>query len=220
MEKQRILDQFHNSWLVMILRGDSAQQSIDTFEALIEGGATLLEVPFTTPDACKVIQHLRERHGSHVIVSAGTVTTKEQAQAAIKSGAQAIVSPNLFPPVVQAALDGNVVSSPGCLTPSEVAEALRLGADIIKLFPCDVVGPKFLWFLQGPFPGVRVMPAGCVTLDNMVTYFSAGAYAGVVGVTTEMLLSEAVSEKNFPQITKTSRTWIDSVRQMKEGAYS
>ncbi len=217
MNKEVNLKRLHDEWLVMILRGDTAQQTEDTFEALIEGGATLLEVPFTTPDACGVIRHLRERHGDRVVVAAGTVTTAEQARAAIASGAQGIVSPNVYAPVVEAAAEAGVISAPGCLTPSEVADALRMGADIIKLFPCDMVGPRFLYFLQGPFPGVRVMPAGCILLENMAIYNEAGAFAGVVGVTTEMGLAQAVRERDFKAISEGARHWTSAVRAMKSG---
>jgi len=163
MSKETHLKRLHDEWLVLILRGDTPQQTEDTFEALIEGGATLLEVPFTTPGACHVIGRLRERHGSRVVVSAGTVTTVDQARAAIASGAEGIVSPNLYAPVVEAAVEAGVVSMPGCFTPSEIADALRMGADVIKLFPCNMVGPQFVFYMQGPFPGVRIMPAASTT---------------------------------------------------------
>lgn len=215
MNKEETLKRMGKEWLVLILRGDTACETEDTFNALIEGGATLIEVPFTTPDACGVIERLRARHGARVVVSAGTVTTVEQARAAISSGAQGIVSPNLYPPVVEAAAEAGVVSAPGCMTPSEVADALRLGADVIKLFPCDMVGPKFIWFMQGPFPGVRIMPAGCITLDNMKSYHDAGAFAGVAGVTTEMALADAVRGRCFAEITACARRWVEAVRSMK-----
>jgi len=213
--KSELLKRIHDEWLVLILRGDTPQQTEDTFDALIEGGATLLEVPFTTNGAPGIIRRLRDRHGDRIVVSAGTVTTREQAKAAIDNGAQGIVSPNLYAPVVEEAVNANVISAPGCFTPSEVADALRMGADIIKLFPCDMVGPRFLFFLQGPYPGVRVMPAGCITLDNMRDYNAAGAFAGVAGVTTEMALSEAVKNRSFPEITARARDWTEAVRAMK-----
>ena len=217
MNKENNLKRLHDEWLVLILRGDTAQQTEDTFEALIEGGATLIEVPFTTPGACDVIRHLRERHGSRIVVSAGTVTKVDQAHAAIESGAEGIVSPNLYAPVVEAAVEAGILSAPGCFTPSEIGEALRMGADVIKLFPCDIVGPRFVFFMQGPFPGVRIMPAGSILLENMESYYAVGAFAGVAGVTTEMALAKAVSEGNFAEITACARRWVSAVRAMKSG---
>jgi len=220
MDKENALKRLHEEWLVLILRGDTPQQTEDTFEALIEGGATLLEVPFTTPGACDVIRRLRERHGERIVVSAGTVTTGEQARAAIASGAQGIVSPNLYPPVVETAVEAGVLSAPGCFTPSEIADALRMGADIIKLFPCNMVGPQFVFYMQGPFPGVRIMPAGSIVLENMEAYHAVGAFAGVAGVTTEMPLAKAVKERRFAEITACAKHWVSAVRAMKSGEKS
>jgi 2-dehydro-3-deoxyphosphogluconate aldolase / (4S)-4-hydroxy-2-oxoglutarate aldolase len=205
----------HKAWLVLILRGDTARQTEDAFEAIIEGGGTLLEVPFTTPDACSVIANLRKRHGDRVVVSAGTVTQPEQARQAIDHGAQAIVSPNLYPAVVEVAVQQGVLAAPGCFTPSEVGEALRCGAEIIKLFPCYPLGPEYSGFLQGPFPGNRIMPAGCITLESMRAYYEAGAFAGVVGVTTEMRLLEAVREGRFAEITQCTRRWMEEVEGLR-----
>ncbi len=219
MNKEELLKRIHEEWLVAILRGDTARQTEDAFEALIEGGITLVEVPFTTPGACEVIRRLRERHGDRIVVSAGTVTTAEQARAAIASGAQGIVSPNLYLPVLEAAVAAGVVSAPGCFTPSEIAEALRHGADIIKLFPCDMVGPKYLMYMLGPFPGIRIMPAGSIVLENMQAYYDQGAFAGVAGVTTEMQLLDEVKAGRFADITECARRWTAQVRRMTaEGA--
>ena len=214
MNKTSMLERMHREWLVLILRGDTARQTEDTFDALVAGGATLLEVPFTTPDACRVIANLRKRHGDRVVVSAGTVTTVEQARMAIDSGAQGIVSPNLFPPIVELAVEKGIVSAPGCFTPSEIADALRLGADVIKLFPCDMVGPRYLMFMLGPFPGTRIMPAGSIVLENMQAYYDEGAFAGVAGVTTEMQLLDAVRAGRFDEITKTAERWFGAVKAM------
>ncbi len=214
MNKEAILERTHRDWLVLILRGDTARQTEDTFDALVEGGATLLEVPFTTPGACTVIENLRKRHGDRVVVSAGTVTTLEQARMAIDSGAQGIVSPNLYPPIVEYTVGCGVVSVPGCFTPSEIADALRLGADLIKLFPCNMLGPQFVMYMQGPFPGVRIVPAGSIVLENMHAYYNEGAFAGVAGVTTEMKLLDAVKNSRFDEITRCAERWFACVRAM------
>jgi len=215
MDNQSVLARIHDDWLVLILRADSPRQAEDAFEAIIAGGGTLLEVPFTIPDACSVIAHLRRRHGDRIVVSAGTVTRPEQAQQAIDHGAQAIVSPNLHPPIVEMARRQGVLVMPGCFSPSEVADALRCEADLIKLFPCNPVGPDYVGYLLGPFPGTRIVPAGSVTLENMKAYCDAGAFAGVVGVMTEMRLADAVRAGRFAEITARTRLWLEHVRRMR-----
>jgi 2-dehydro-3-deoxyphosphogluconate aldolase/(4S)-4-hydroxy-2-oxoglutarate aldolase len=127
------------------------------------------------------------------------------------------VSPNLYEAVVEEAVSAGVVSAPGCFTPTEAAHAMRMGADIIKLFPCDRVGPRFVYFMQGPCPGVRIMPAGSITIHNMSDYCAAGAFAGVAGVTTEMPLADAVKNRRFAEITECAREWTAAVRRMKSG---
>jgi 2-dehydro-3-deoxyphosphogluconate aldolase/(4S)-4-hydroxy-2-oxoglutarate aldolase len=210
--KERVLARIGEEWLVAILRGDTAEETESVLHAIVEGGVTLIEVPYTTPDAGRVIQRLRERHGDAIVVSAGTVTTVEQAESAFRNGASAIVSPNLYPPVVEFALSHGLVSMPGCVTPTEIADALRLGADLIKLFPCYPLGPEYLSFMLGPFPGTRIVPAGRITLENMGEYRRAGAFAGVVGVTTEMGLLDAVKSRDTDRLRSTARMFIEAAR--------
>jgi len=215
MDKSHVLQRIGDNWLIVIMRGETAEETEATCDALVAGGATLIEVPFTTPNASRVIRSLRARHGDRVIVSAGTVLTVEQAQEAVESGAQAIVSPNVFPPVVDFAVRRGVVSMPGCVTPTEIADALRLGADLIKLFPCYNLGPEYLGFMLGPYPGIRIVPAGRITLENMHEYSKAGAFAGVVGATTEMGLLEAVKTRDYDRVARTARLFMEKAREVR-----
>lgn len=205
MDKDLVLKRIEDAWLVAIMRGETPEETEAVCDALVAGGLRLIEVPFTVPEAPRVIRSLRARHGDRIVVSAGTVTTAAQAEEALESGAEAIVSPNLFPPVVEAALRRGAVSMPGCVTPTEVADAVRLGADLIKLFPCYNLGPEYIGYLLGPYPGLRVVPAGAVTLENMESWARAGAFAAVVGVTTEMGLRDAVERRDYDRVAETAR---------------
>jgi 2-dehydro-3-deoxyphosphogluconate aldolase/(4S)-4-hydroxy-2-oxoglutarate aldolase len=217
MDKSAAMRRIQDQWLSFIMRGDTAEETLEAIEAVIAGGATVVEVAFTTPDVCTVIGALRRKHGDGIVLAAGTVRTIEQARMAVDHGASAIVSPDLFAPVVDQALKSGAVSIPGCLTPTEIATALRLGADIIKIFPADIGGPQFLRYIRGPFPETRMLPAGAVTLDNMKAYVEAGAFAAVAGVTTEMKLLRAVKERRFDEVTETTRRWLEAVRKARDG---
>jgi 2-dehydro-3-deoxyphosphogluconate aldolase/(4S)-4-hydroxy-2-oxoglutarate aldolase len=213
MNKADVLDRIHQDWLVTIFRAETAAEAHDTFDALVAGGATLVEVTLTTPDACAVIERLRSRHGDRIVVCAGTVTTPELARMALDAGAQAIIAPNLYPPVVELTLHRDAVAIPGCFTPTEVADALRCGADIIKLFPCDMVGPDYLSYLQGPFPGTRIMPVGRITMENMQSYHAKKAFAGCVS-STSMGLLEFIRAGRYDEVTATMQRWLNFTKEM------
>jgi 2-dehydro-3-deoxyphosphogluconate aldolase/(4S)-4-hydroxy-2-oxoglutarate aldolase len=217
MNKAAAMRRIQEQWLSFIMRGQTAQETLETLEAVVAGGATVVEVAFTTPDVCAVIDALRRRHGDGIVLAAGTVRTVEQARMAVDHGADAVVSPDLFAPVVEQALRSGAVSIPGCLTPTEIASALRLGADVVKIFPADVGGPRFLRYIRGPFPEARMLPAGAVTLDNAGAYLDAGAFAAVAGVTTEMGLPRAVAERRFDEVAQTTRRWLSAVREARAG---
>jgi len=219
VDKQAVLERIHREWLGIIMRGESAAETLSTCEAIIEGGARLVEVAFTTPDICNVMTELRRRHGDRIVLFAGTVRTAEEAQIAIDSGADAVVSPNLYPPVVEMTLRNGRVSVPGCVTPTEIAEALRIGADIIKLFPCYPAGPDYIRYIRAPIPEARLLPAGAVTYDNMHEYYAAGAFAAVVGVTTEMRLSEAVKNRRWDEIATATRVHLARVAEFRNGGH-
>ena len=216
MDKKAIIETIGREWLATIMRGDTADETLRTCEALIEGGAKLIEVAFTTPNVSKVIGDLHKHYAEEIIISAGTVRTVEQAQAAIDAGAQVIVSPNLYDEVVKTTLKNGAVSMPGCMTPTEIDNALRIGADLIKLFPCYPFGPQYIGYVTAPLPEAKIVPAGKITLDNMRDYYSNGAFAGVVGVTTEMGMLAAVKAQKWGDITAAVKHWLERVREMKQ----
>jgi 2-dehydro-3-deoxyphosphogluconate aldolase / (4S)-4-hydroxy-2-oxoglutarate aldolase len=213
MNKTELLDRIHRDWLVTIFRADTAAEACDAFEAMISGGATIVEVTLTTPGAYGVIETIRNRHGEQVIVCAGTVTTVDEARAAIDAGAQALISPNVYAPVIEYTVGRGAISVPGCLTPTEIADALRCGADIIKLFPCDAVGPEYLSYILGPFPGTRVMPVGRITLENMQSYYDKKAFSGCVSTTSMGVLGD-IRAGRFDRVTSAMRRWVDAVQKM------
>lgn len=215
MDKNDVINKIGEHWLALIMRGDTAEETLQTCEALIAGGAKLIEVAFTTPDVCTVIEELHKRHGEDIVLTAGTVRTVEQARRAIDAGAQVIVSPNLNDDVVKTAVSNGAVSMPGCVTPTEIDNALRAGADLIKLFPCYPFGPQYIGYINAPIPEARIVPACKITLDNMRDYYDNGAFAGVVGVTTEMKMDAAVKAGKWDQITAAARYWLERVREMK-----
>lgn len=181
MSKSGVLDRIRRAGMVVIIRADSPEEGLLQAEACIAGGVRVLEVAFTTPGAADVIRTLRERHGERVLVGAGTVLDTATVQVAIGAGASFIISPGVNVEVIGLCKRLGVASLPGALTPTEIMAAVEAGADIVKVFPADAMGPHYLNALRGPLPDVPLMPTGGVTLENLGAWFKNGSVAVGVG---------------------------------------
>jgi 2-dehydro-3-deoxyphosphogluconate aldolase/(4S)-4-hydroxy-2-oxoglutarate aldolase len=163
--------------ILAILRGDFNGREEEIVSAMREGGLTAVEVTLNSPGALPGIHRLSDRFGFDMAVGAGTVMTVDEVKRAADAGASFIVSPNRNIRVIEATKKLNLVSLPGCFTPSEIVEALNAGADAVKLYPATSLGPGFVKALAGPLPRVRTVPTGGVTAKLAREYFAAGAWA-------------------------------------------
>jgi 2-dehydro-3-deoxyphosphogluconate aldolase/(4S)-4-hydroxy-2-oxoglutarate aldolase len=183
-----------------VVRAPSIPDAAELAAALAAGGIRALELTFTTPD---VLTHIRRavntasQHGAAIGV--GTVLTADQARAAIDAGAQFLVTPGIRPEVAAVATEAGVPISLGAMTPSEVAQALDLGSEIVKIFPARQVGPMFLKDLHGPYPGVKLLPSGGIDASNARSYLDAGALAVCCG--TSVVPPAAVQAGEWASIT-------------------
>lgn len=176
MSKQEILKRVEEIGLVPVIRtktGDDAEKAV---KALMESGVPVAEVTFSVPDAPAVIKALKEAHGDACIVGAGTVTTVEECQKALDAGSDFIVTPITVPEVITLCNEAGVAVICGALTPTEVFDAWKMGADLLKIFPATAMGgPGYIKNLKGPLPQIPVAPTGGVTPDNTTEYIKNGA---------------------------------------------
>lgn len=182
--------------IVAIIRTKAQTSAVETARALYRGGIRVVEISLTTPGALEAITLLRqdgallgdarEATGApEALVGVGTVLDAAQCRAAIAAGAQFIVTPNTDREVICMAGDHDLPIFSGAFTATEVVTALRCGADVIKIFPADAVGPSYIKALHGPLPGVRLLPTGGVSEANATEWLRAGAFAlGVGGALT------------------------------------
>lgn len=166
--------------VVPIIRTASPQWATQIAEVLAESGLGVIEVTFTVPDAAGVIRGLRARFPT-ALIGAGTVTTGDLARAAIDAGAQFLLSPSLSPGMVEVARRARVLAVPGAFTPTEVVQALDGGAELIKIFPAEIGGPRHIRALLAPLPHARLLPTGGVTPQNAGDWYRAGAAAVGIG---------------------------------------
>ncbi len=174
------LDTILRARVVPIIRTASPDWAAQVADALAASGLGVIEVTFTVPDAAAVVRGLRVRF-PNILIGAGTVTTGELARTAIEAGAQFMLSPSLSPGMVEVARRGGVLAVPGAFTPTEVVQALDGGAELIKIFPAEVGGPRHIRALLAPLPHARLMPTGGVTPQNAGDWFRAGAAAVGIG---------------------------------------
>jgi 2-dehydro-3-deoxyphosphogluconate aldolase/(4S)-4-hydroxy-2-oxoglutarate aldolase len=209
MTKAAVLQWLSRDRLVPVVRAPSAESALQTIDALLQGGISIVEVTMTVPNAVEVIRRISRQFGDRILLGAGTVLDDETARACVDAGAQFVVSPALDLETVSACNAMDIVMAPGALTPTEILSAWRAGADIVKVFPCDAMGgPSYLKSLRAPLPHVPLMPTGGVNLDNLASFIAAGAVAvGVGGNLVDPKIShDALVER--------ARAFVDRIRQV------
>lgn len=179
--KQRLLRRLYEQRIVAIIRGITGEGLDSLVGTLVESGIRIMEVTVDTPGVYDKIQKIKDEYGDEVAVGAGTVLDSETARTAISAGAEFLVSPSLNVDVIKTAKRYGKAVFPGCMTPTEIVQAFEAGADVIKVFPASVVGPRYFRELSGPLGHIPLMPTGGVNLDNARAYVEAGAAAVGLG---------------------------------------
>src|SRR5438105_10468470 len=150
--------------LVAVIRAPDSQQRVEVARALADGGVTVVEITMSVPNALDVVRQVRQALGDRVLLGAGTILDPETARAALLAGAEYIVSPTVNLDVIRLCRRYDKLVMPGAFTPTEILAAWEAGADIVKVFPADILGPAFFKALKGPLPQIRVLPTGGVDL--------------------------------------------------------
>jgi 2-dehydro-3-deoxyphosphogluconate aldolase/(4S)-4-hydroxy-2-oxoglutarate aldolase len=193
--------------LIPVLRAKSAAQGHAVVEAMIAGGVTVVEVTMTVPGAIQLLKELKKEYGAKVLLGSGTVTTAAQAEATIEAGAEFVVSPSLHLEVVSATRSNGKLSIPGALTPTEAITAWEAGADYVKIFPCSAVGGAgYIKALLAPFPHLKLIPTGGVTLQSAESFLNAGARA--LGIGSDLVDLAAVDAGHPETITEAARAYL------------
>ena len=194
--------------LIPVLRAKSVAQGHAVVDAMIAGGITIVEITMTVPGAIDLLNELRNEYGpKDLLLGSGTVTTADQAQATIDAGAEFVVSPSLHPEVIAVTKANKKVSCPGALTPTEAITAWNAGADYVKIFPCSAVGgASYLKALLAPFPHLKLIPTGGVTLETAESFIKAGARA--LGVGSDLVNLAAIDAGHAETITETARAYL------------
>ncbi|HJV02168.1 MAG TPA: bifunctional 2-keto-4-hydroxyglutarate aldolase/2-keto-3-deoxy-6-phosphogluconate aldolase [Burkholderiaceae bacterium] len=209
MYKHELMQTLLRRPMVAIVRAASANEALELAEACIAGGMTALEVAFTTPDTLDVLRTLRQRHGDSLLLGAGTVLDPETARLAILAGARMIIAPAVNVETIRLCQRYQVLSMPGAVTPTEIVTAMEAGADLVKIFPADTLGPAYLKALRAPLPQAPLMPTGGVTVENLPEWFAQGALAVGIGGS----LTAPAARGDYRAVTEQAARFVERLQQ-------
>jgi 2-dehydro-3-deoxyphosphogluconate aldolase/(4S)-4-hydroxy-2-oxoglutarate aldolase len=210
--KLQVLSRMIDSGLVAVVRAENADQAKRIADACIKGGVAAIEITFTVPGAADVIGELAKTYKSgKIILGAGTVLDPETARVAILAGAQYVVSPSLNVETIKLCHRYQVPVMPGAATIKEIVESMEAGADIVKVFPGEALGPTFVKAVKGPLPQAPLMPTGGVSLDNVAEWIKAGCVAVGVGGN----LTGGAKKGDYESITAIAKQFIEKIRQAR-----
>ncbi|SKB02492.1 2-dehydro-3-deoxyphosphogluconate aldolase / (4S)-4-hydroxy-2-oxoglutarate aldolase [Agreia bicolorata] len=213
LKKFDVLDRINSTGAILIVRLDSGEEALEVSRAAVAGGIRALEITLSVPGALDVIRTLSTEFSAQgIVVGAGTVLDSEAAFASIQAGARMLVSPNLNPAMIATANRYQAVTVSGAYTPTEIVATMEAGADIVKLFPTDVIGPDYVKTVLAPLPQAPILPAGGATPENVKSWFDAG----VVGVGVGSYITKAARvDGDYRRVTRAAETFLSAISEAR-----
>jgi len=207
------LKSIYETGMMVIVRTDDGEEALKVAEAAIAGGVKALEVPYAVPDVLDVIKELKKRHGDDdIVIGVGTVLDAEHAAAALRAGANMLVSSCFDPDMIKMGNRYQAVTVAGAMSPTEIAEAMAAGTDLVKLFPADYYDAKYVKTVRAPLSTAPIVPFGGVTVDNVGDWFKAGAAAVGVG---SYITKAHKADGNYKKVTAAAEKMLEIIRKCR-----
>ena len=173
--------------------------SFDTIERILpiylSAGLTTIEITMNTQAAEEIIRFAADKYKGQLNVGAGTVCNTDELDMAIRAGSQFIVTPILDPDVVRTCVSKNIPVFPGAYTPTEIYQAWKLGASMVKVYPATSLGPEYIKDVKAPLNKIKLMPTGGINLDNIQTFIKAGADG--LGIGSQLFDKTLIKDENW-----------------------
>jgi 2-dehydro-3-deoxyphosphogluconate aldolase/(4S)-4-hydroxy-2-oxoglutarate aldolase len=208
--KSDIIVQLTNPGVIAIVRVKKSAQVLPIAEALLAGGVIAIEITMTMPDAIAAIRSVSEKLGDRALIGVGTVLDAATCRAAIAAGAEFVVSPICRPELAHIASSAQRPVMLGAYTPTEAQLAHEAGADFVKIFPADNLGPGYIKALRAPLPHLRIVPTGGVDLNTIGEFLKAGCPA--VGVGSSLVTKEILEKQDWPQLTRRAAQFVEAAK--------
>lgn len=213
---QSVIRKIEENKIIVIVRGIKKEHIIPLAEAMYNGGIRLIECTYdasgrvSDEQTASYIKMLAEHFGDKMAVGAGTVLTEKQVELTCAAGGSFIISPDVNAAVIKKTKSLGLISMPGALTPSEVTEAHRAGADFVKLFPLDAFGPSYIKALKAPLSHIKFLAVGGINADNMNDYLAAGAVG--VGVGSGIVNKAVIEAGDFDTVTALAKKYTANIK--------
>lgn len=212
MSKIEDLKRVEETGIVAVIRAENTEEALKITEAVKKGGIKAIEITMTVPGAVDVIKKVTEEYSSYdILVGAGSVLDAETARTCISAGAEYIVSPAFDKETVKLCNRYQKAVMPGCMTVTEIVNAMEAGADVAKVFPATLFGPKIISAVKAPLPQAPLMPTGGVSLDNVKEWIKAGSWAVGVG----SALSKGAKTGEYEQVTEIAKEFIRLIKEAR-----
>jgi len=202
------------SGVLPVFRTNDVRHLLPASKAYYDAGVGCIEYTLTMPDALDLLEQAAAALPGDLLLGIGTVMEARAVDRAVAAGAKFLASPGTNAEMVEACNRHGVVSVVGAITPTEIMEALRLGADVVKVFPAASMGPVFFSEMLGPFPGLHLMAAGGMTLASVKDYVAAGAK--IVTLPAQGLDAAAYAAGDVAVITRAAAKWVEAVRAARQ----
>jgi 2-dehydro-3-deoxyphosphogluconate aldolase/(4S)-4-hydroxy-2-oxoglutarate aldolase len=213
MDKEKTLQIIQECGVVAVVRAKTSEEALKIAEACRAGGILGIEITFTVPGAEGIIRALTQKYKpEEMLVGAGTVMDPETARIAIMAGANYIVSPCLNLETVKLCNRYRVACMPGAMTLKEAVMCMEAGAEVVKIFPASLFGPKIIKAFLGPLPQIKMMPTGGVSPENCGEWIAAGAVA--VGAGGELTAGAKMGD--FEAVTRIAAEMVACVKAARE----
>ncbi len=213
MGKEIILEKVIKCGAAAVIRMEQPEKLLKVVETIYSGGLNIIEITMTVPNALKVIEAVAKEVNDDVVIGVGSVLDKKMTQNAIDAGAKFVVSPILKIEIIETGHQNNLPVFPGAFTPTEIQTAYEWGADIVKVFPADVVGMKYFKSIKAPLPHLRLMPTGGVSLTNAGEWLLNGAVA--VGIGSALLDNEAIKNENYAKLKENASILMENISEAR-----
>lgn len=199
--------------LIAIIRTELEADLMRVAEALAEGGIRAMEITLNTPDALTAIAAIRHELSPGMRVGAGTILNASDARSAFDAGAEFIVTPTLQLDTITFCRQHGIPIACGCMTPTEALTAHGAGADFIKLFPAESLGPGYIRALLAPLPFLKIIPTGGVSRGNLAAFLQAGCVGVALG--GNLVSKEVLRDQDWVRLASMAREYVQILAEAR-----